>query len=89
MVGLSVDEPLIPSLLVSINSGVIEGLVNNKGTPAVLSDTVQSVQSVHSLSQFIRSVVSDSWQPHEPQYARPPCPSPTPGVYSNSCPSSR
>ena len=27
--------------------------------------------------------------PHEPQHARPPCPSPTPGVYSNSCPSSQ
>ena len=31
-------------------------------------------------------VVSDSLQPHESQHARPPCPSPTPGVYSNSCP---
>ena len=39
--------------------------------------------------QFSRSVVSDSSQPHEPQHARPPCPSPTPGVYSNSCPSSQ
>ena len=36
--------------------------------------------------QFSRSVVSDSLQPHESQHARPPCPSPTPGVYSNSCP---
>ena len=39
--------------------------------------------------QFSHSVVSDSLQPHESQHARPPCPSPTPGVYSNSCPSSR
>ena len=39
--------------------------------------------------QFSRSVVSDSLRPHEPQHARPPCPSPTPGVHSNSCPSSR
>ena len=38
--------------------------------------------------QFSRSVVSDSLQPHELQHARPPCPSPTPGVHSNSCPSS-
>ena len=38
--------------------------------------------------QFSRSVVSDSLQPHESQHARLPCPSPTPGVYSNSCPSS-
>ena len=34
------------------------------------------------------TVVSDSLQPHEPQHARPPHPSPTPRVYSNSCPSS-
>ena len=39
--------------------------------------------------QFSRSVVSDSLRPHESQHARPPCPSPTSGVYSNSCPSSR
>ena len=36
--------------------------------------------------QFSRSVVSDSLQPHESQHARPPCPSPTPRVHSNSCP---
>ena len=39
--------------------------------------------------QFSHSVMSDSLRPHESQHARPPCPSPTPGVYSNSCPSSR
>ena len=39
--------------------------------------------------QFSLSVVSDSSRPHESQHARPPCPSPTPGVDSNSCPSSR
>ena len=39
--------------------------------------------------QFSRSVVSDSLRPHELQHARPPCPSPTPGVHSNSCPSSQ
>ena len=32
--------------------------------------------------------MSDSLRPHGLQHARPPCPSPTPGVYSNSCPSS-
>ena len=39
--------------------------------------------------QFSRLVVSDSLRPHEPQHARPPCPSPTPRVYPNSCPLSR
>ena len=38
--------------------------------------------------QFSRSVVSDSLRPHELQHARPPCPSPTPSVHPNSCPSS-
>ena len=39
--------------------------------------------------QFSRSVVSDSLRPHESLHTRPPCPSPTSRVYSNSCPSSR
>ena len=39
--------------------------------------------------QFSCSVVSDSLRPHESQHTRPPCPSPTPGVYSKSCPSRR
>ena len=41
------------------------------------------------LVQFSRSVVSESLRPHEPKHTRPPCPSPTPGVYSNACPLSR
>ena len=39
--------------------------------------------------QFSRSVASDSLRPHESEHTRPPCPSPTPRVYSNSCPLSR
>ena len=39
--------------------------------------------------QFSRSVISDSFQPHGLQHARPPCPSSTPRVYSNSCPLSQ
>ena len=34
----------------------------------------------------VQSVMSDSLRPHELQHCRPPCPSPTPKVYSNSCP---
>ena len=37
----------------------------------------------HSSVQFSRSVMSDSLRPHESQHARPPCPSPTPGVHLN------
>ena len=39
--------------------------------------------------QFSRSVMSNSLGPREPQHTRPPCPSPTPGVHPNPCPSSR
>ena len=42
----------------------------------------------HSSVQFSLSIMSDSLWTHESQHARPPCPSPTPGVYSNPCPSS-
>ena len=49
---------------------------------------MQLTKSMYHSVQFSRSVLSDSLWPHESQHARPPCPSPTPGVYSNSCPSS-
>ena len=39
--------------------------------------------------QFSHSVMSDSLRPPESQHARPPCASPTPGVHSDSCPSSQ
>ena len=39
--------------------------------------------------QFSCSVVSNSLRPHESQHARPPCPSQTPGVHSDSCPTSQ
>ena len=39
--------------------------------------------------KFSRSVVSNSLQPHEPQHARPPCPSPAARIYPNTCPLSR
>ena len=43
----------------------------------------------HSSAQLSRSVMSNSLRPHGLQHARPPCPSPTPRVYRNSCPLSR
>ena len=55
----------------------------------VLSRFVIAFLPRNSSVQFIHSVVSDSLQPHESQHASPPCPSPTPGVHSDSCPSSQ
>ena len=48
-----------------------------------------TLKSLLQSDQISRSVVSNSLRPHELQHTRPPCPSPTPGVHSNPCPSSR
>ena len=53
------------------------------------TQTLVSVHGWFSSVQFSHSVVSDSLQPHETQHARAPCPSPSPGIYPNSCPLSR
>ena len=52
-----------------------------------LSDEISSNIRFSSV-QFSHSVMSNSLWPHELQHARPPCPSPTPRVHSDSCPSS-
>ena len=49
-------------------------------------DTTERLSTASVQFQFSCSVVSDSLQPRGLQHTRPPCPSPTPGVYSNSCP---
>ena len=56
--------------------------LNIQKTKIMVSSPISSVQ-------FSRSVVSDSFRPHESQHARPPCPSPTPRVHSDSHPSSQ
>ena len=53
------------------------------------SQYFEEVVAFNFLVQFSHSVVSDSLRPHESQHSRPPCPSPTPGVHSDSCPSIR
>ena len=51
----------------------------------VMTDEQDNMLNVSSHSvQFSRSIMSDSLRLHESQHARPPCPSPTPGVYPNS-----
>ena len=61
---------------------------NNWSTVALLYCVIFCCIAIRSV-QFSRSVVSDSLWPHELQHTRPPCPSRTPGVYPNSCPSSQ
>ena len=62
-------------------------IINNGIIPFVAIEII--ILSEVSSVQFSRSVMYDSLRPHESQHARPPCPSPTPGVHSNSCASSR
>ena len=65
---------------------IIKKLQENIGKDFNMSE---SVKQVLSSVQFSRSIVSNYLRPHASQHARPPYTSPTPGVYSNSCPSCR
>ena len=59
-------------------------LFNKKDHSKIFTKT-----KLHHSVQFSLSVVSNSFWPRESQHSRPPCPSPIPGVYPNSCPLSR
>ena len=80
-------EPVSPVVeLVSPVIPITRWILNHwaiREAPAYIFEKLQ-----FSSVQFGRSVVSDSLQPHEPQHARPPCPSPTPRIHPNPCPSS-
>ena len=78
------DEEELKSLLMKVKEESEKfGLkLNIQKTNIMVSGPIRS-------DQISRSVVSDSLQPHESQHPRPPCPSPTPGVHSDSRPSSQ
>ena len=69
---------------------LITGLCDERGYPCTVpnprANTFSFLLLMFSSIQFSYSVVSNSLRLHEPQHTRPPCPSPTPRVYSNSCP---
>ena len=69
-------------------SDVQAGYRKGRGTRDQIANIHWIIEKASSV-QFSRSVVSDSLWLHEPQHARPLCPSPTPGVHPNPCPSSR
>ena len=73
---------LILSLIYSLNTYNI-GLFFIFFSEGIFPPGMHMFSSVQSLSR-VRLL-----RPHEPQHARPPCPSPTPGDYSNSCPLSQ
>ena len=67
----------------------IKGLEETPNTTALTLDVLSILTLIISPAQISRSVVSDSLRPHESQHARPPCPSPTPRLHSDSRPSSQ
>ena len=76
------DSLSLPSLLLVVVSVIP---VQNDHLQYIFRGYINQFSSV----QFSRSVVSDSLRPHESQHARPPCPSPTPRLHSDSRPSSQ
>ena len=83
---LDEDTKKPKNLTATLESAAKPG-VGNKSR--VLCMPLQTKHYKFSSVQFSHSVLSDSLQPHGLQHTRSPCPSPTPGVYSNSCPLSR
>ena len=77
-----------PTLAACCIAGESNQTIKGTNSPQPREHTVNGYQVSLSI-QFSRSVVSDSLQPHKSQHARPPCPSPTPRVHSDSCPSSQ
>ena len=63
--------------------------VGNMSLLIVYKNEIRTLPNTISSVQFSHSVVSDSLQPHESQHTRPPCPSPSPRVHSDSRPLSR
>ena len=78
-------------ILLTIEETFLKSLIETLTVQKLMTFTVlnTSTNTERILCQFSRSVVSDSLWPHELQHAKPPCPSPTPGVHPNSSPLSR
>ena len=69
--------------------GTLVSLLQHHNLKDLRKHLIHSIRFQFSSVQFSRSVVSDSLRRHESQHARPPCPSPTPRVHSNSRPLSQ
>ena len=82
-------KPLTTTSLISVSSSEKWGCEWNDFSGHICPWYSGNTMFQFSSVQFSRSVMSDSLWHHESQHTRPPCPSPTPGVYINSCPSSR
>ena len=86
----TVKKPcLLPCALLSAKHKPSAPEERRQNPPASRTQAESHCSLEESVNQLICSVVSNSLQPHGLQHARLPCPSPTPGAYSNSCPLSQ
>ena len=83
LVSSKIHTSILPSVLGTLITRIFEGDI----FATSISATNIAIAWLSSI-QFSRWVVSDSLRPHESQHARPPCSSPSPGVHSDSLPSS-
>ena len=81
-------QSVLPSLALS-SLLILTIIFNLKLEHTGFQKALQYIINIFSSIQFSHSVVSNSLWPYDPQYVRPPSPSPTPGVYSNPCPLSQ
>ena len=81
-------QPLFSTVLTDFCSNIQRG-DGGRGNLAIGQGEQSQAPSKMCPDQISRSVVSDSLRPHKLQHARPPCPSPTPGLHSDSCPLSQ
>ena len=81
--------PSPPALSLFQHQGLFKWVSSSHQVAKVLEFQLQHIYIYISSVQFSHSVVSNSLRTHGLQHTRPPCPSPTPGPYSNSCPLSR
>ena len=72
-----------------INKKVLLYSIGNDIQYAVINHNEKEHKNIYISDQISHSIVSDSLPPYELQHSRPPCPSPTPGVHSDSRPSSQ
>ena len=86
---LDLEKAEEPEIKLPTSSGSLKKQESSRRTSTSALLTMPKLLTVFSSVQFSHSVMSDSLRPHESQHARPPCPSPTPGVHSDSRPSSQ
>ena len=88
LINIVIHHWLLNAIFIKYSNTVNNLQVKFFHLPQIFKYEQSSKKSIINSIEFSRSVVSNSLRPHELQHTRPPCPSPTPRVHSNSHPSS-